>query len=443
MLDSKFLLAPYTVREQIYAALLTCEPSITTEKKKAPSSPIGKLLRLNRQIHDEVVRFMRSQLCVLIRTNNSSFIQDIVKDKKKRLPIISQLQSEDGTTHKDVSTAPVAMELEFYMFVNDLALSGSSAAFLLPASSIKPLLDMLWLPGWSIFCMQALLSFKLIDTYSYSQEKAEELLLQPWIHWFVPSHFVGISTNDAISDGLTKQLKKRLLGDYAATGHLRKLQTLLYSGSQSAIAKNWEEASLRLAMASKYARMVLECHSYRMREDSSGGGPGKDLLLHAWLMTSDAASNQVMCLLQAATSGEIGPEIAIGSGNMKYMAEARRVSEELITLLSRSSPYGHEQTQENEGAKLKIRKTKAHISFRAHLACRGLACLNDAVGYLEEAMKYEPETSEKLLKLIEELRAKGAAPRGEVVDTGVVNWESVAFQEEYLVPDSVHNFTRW
>ncbi|CAN9147730.1 unnamed protein product, partial [Alternaria alternata] len=48
------LTVPITIREQIYHELLTYIPSETATKDVAPSSPICKLLALNRQINTEV-----------------------------------------------------------------------------------------------------------------------------------------------------------------------------------------------------------------------------------------------------------------------------------------------------------------------------------------------------------------------------------------------------
>jgi hypothetical protein len=145
-----FLTVPITIREQIYQDLLTYSPSRPSPSETASSSTICRLLTLNRQLYDEITQYMKSRLCVLINTNDPQFIQDILEDKDERLPLISQLQSLDETVKKDVTRAAVALELDFYIFQHDLEAT-SSAAFLIPASSIKTLLSMLWLPSWSIW----------------------------------------------------------------------------------------------------------------------------------------------------------------------------------------------------------------------------------------------------------------------------------------------------
>ncbi|KAF1938097.1 hypothetical protein EJ02DRAFT_458179 [Clathrospora elynae] len=413
---STFLTAPITVREQIYRELLTCEPSTAINKGKAPSSPICQLLTLNRQISDEVTKFLKGQLCVLIKTNDPCFIQDSLEDENKRLSLISQLQSQDGAVRKDATSAPIAMELDFYMFHSNLE-AISSSAFLVPVTSIKALLSMLWLPGWSIWCMQASLTFTLVNTFSYSQEKAEDLLIQPWINWFVPSHFVGISTNAAIPETLTSQLKTKLLGGYAAGDHLRKLNSL----RNILNAGPGEFAAKKLAMASKYAQVIWDCHFECMR-DASTGHFTSDSVLNLWIITCRTAADHVMVLLNAARDGEEGPEIASASGDAEKLAEARRVAEKTISFLSNKSVRACEQTAGVERVQTAVRKSKALMCFRAHMACKGLGDVHAAVGYLEEAKRFEPESSEKLLKRIEELKAEGP----EIVGKGqsrVQKWE--------------------
>jgi hypothetical protein len=149
-MSSILLTVPIQIREQIYQDLLTCSPSRSSPSETARSSPICRLLTLNRQLNDEITQYMKSQLCVLIKTNDPQFIQDILGDKDERLPLISQLRSLDGRNKKNVTGAIVAMELDLYMFQNDLEAT-SSAAFLIPAASTKTLLSMLWLPSWSIW----------------------------------------------------------------------------------------------------------------------------------------------------------------------------------------------------------------------------------------------------------------------------------------------------
>src|SRR5689334_20725505 len=107
MAPATFLSLPVTIREQIYAKLVTYTPS-TSERARMPSSPICKLLLVNRQCYAEVLDFVKSQLLVLIQTNDSDlFVHDIIKEASvRRLPIVSQLKNESNVAHKDIFKAP-------------------------------------------------------------------------------------------------------------------------------------------------------------------------------------------------------------------------------------------------------------------------------------------------------------------------------------------------
>jgi hypothetical protein len=146
-MDSPFLDLPITIREQIYHELLTYPASNTTPEDTAPSSPICRLLTLNHQIHGEITQFLKSQLCILINTNDEKFLRDILREKHHHLPLISQLRSQDGTINKDIGKVPIAVEVDFYMFRNSLE-AVSSAAFLIPATSIKTLSSTLGRLHW-------------------------------------------------------------------------------------------------------------------------------------------------------------------------------------------------------------------------------------------------------------------------------------------------------
>jgi hypothetical protein len=144
---SPFLDLPITIREQVYHELLTYPASSTTPEDTTPSSPICRLLTLNHQIHGEITQFLKSQLCILIKTNDEKFLRHILRGKHHRSPLISQLRSQDGTISKDIGKAPIAMEVDFYTFRNSLE-AVSSAAFLIPATSIKTLSSILDRTHW-------------------------------------------------------------------------------------------------------------------------------------------------------------------------------------------------------------------------------------------------------------------------------------------------------
>ena len=140
-MSASFSTIPFEVRECIYEKILTCPKSATSESGRAPSSSLCNLLFLSKQLHDEIKTFLRSQLCVLIKTNDPEFVQNVLRDGAPPLPIISQLWSQDGTVRKSALGAPVAMELDFYTYHNHLP-SESSPAFMIPAESIHQLLRM-------------------------------------------------------------------------------------------------------------------------------------------------------------------------------------------------------------------------------------------------------------------------------------------------------------
>lgn len=137
-----------------------------------------------------------------------------------------------------------------------------------------------------------------------------------------------------------------------------------------------------------------------------------DLVFHLWQMTCDTAANHVIALVNIASSQEDGGEA---------LAEAWGVGEEAVQSLSGRKWWAKEETARDEQAKKVVRKRKAKLSFRLHLVCKALGDLDTAVGYLREAMLYEPETGAKLRASIGELEAQGAGDEDDVV----VKWSSV------------------
>jgi hypothetical protein len=148
-----FLTVPITIREQIYHELLTYIPparnvqvlSPDTQSNRsihevAPSSPLCKLLTLNRQINEEVFQFISSQLCVVVKTNNPRFITTLFDQRMQRLPLISQLKSRSGAIQKDFSRFPVAMEWDLCAYRHRLE-AESAPCYLMPATSLMPLIQ--------------------------------------------------------------------------------------------------------------------------------------------------------------------------------------------------------------------------------------------------------------------------------------------------------------
>jgi hypothetical protein len=422
MTVNSFINLPITIRERIYDDLLTFPTTLSTAKGQAPSSTLCNFLFINRQIHAEVIDFIRSQLPVLIKTNDPEFVEKILSERGG-LPIVSQLRSEDGSISRLMATPLVSMEIEMSMYHNHLEVT-SFAAFLLPARSMKELLDFLWLPNWSIWAMQASVSFDLINTFSHTQEAALAKLVQPWINWFIPSHFVGVSTAPTLPSDLSSQLKKTLLGEYRAFDHLQKVQSLSHSAVTRAQTGDWTGAAERYRMVDRYVRLVWDCHLERMRNESMCG-TGTNFVRHLWLMSLDVVANHVQCLINAALG--LGAsvkrlDLQTNSGNKKKLQEALAVAETGIDFLRQL--WTRNTDLIDMAGNNRCGKAKAKLSFRAHLACTGLGDVNAAIGYLEEAKRYEPESAGSLNAKIDALRDEGGeAPEGDGRKE-VVLWES-------------------
>lgn len=87
------------------------------------------------------------------------------------------------------------------------------------------------------------------------------------------------------------------------------------------------------------------------------------------------------------------------------LREAIAMAETGISFL-RELPTQSTDVMDQPG-KERCRKAKAKLSFRAHLACAGLGNVDAAIGYLEEAKRYEPETAGMLDAKIDALRDEG------------------------------------
>jgi hypothetical protein len=417
-MSASFSDIPFEIRERVYAKLLTCPTPAASEDGKAPSSPLCALLLANKKIHKEIKTFLKSQLCILIKTNDPEFIENILNDKGSPLPIISQLRSKDGTVQQAALGAPIAMELDLYMYHNHLS-SEISPAFIVPAKSIYTLLSMLSSPDWLIWAMQASASFNLLDTFSHTLENAMSLLIQPWIKWFLPSYFVGISTSLGIPETLVEQLRARLLGDYKAYGHMQKLQSLQHGATEKLEIEDLDGAAERYQMAAKYAEVVWTCHLECLRSVHASS-PKNDLVFHLWLNLNTSLANYVQITLNAVSADEQA------SGNQEKLKKARELAEEGITFLSARLQYPDQTVKGNESMKKFLRKQKAKLCFRLHLVCRGTGDLGAAWGYLEEAMKYEPESEEMLKTKMDELNLEGSGDVGEA-KLPVVRWWDLDF----------------
>jgi hypothetical protein len=251
--------------------------------------------------------------------------------------------------------------------------------------------------------MQASLTFTLLNTFTHTQESAEKALIQPWVKWFVPSHFVGINTGTNITPALTTQLKQRLLGDYNAHGHLKKLDSL-----NRGLGADMSRAVRQHYMACRYARVIWDCH-FECIQAAAGETIGNDTVLALWGMSCRNAANLVQILLNLAMHVEQGVEVAVASGDVGKFKEARSVAEQWILILKDKPTWAHARVGEMENVRKSVRKHKALMCFRVHNVCKGLGDVDAAIAYLVDAVMYEPESEEKLVKRIEELEGEQAS----------------------------------
>lgn len=391
-----FLSVPVTVREQIYAELLTDSPAIPTAEGNATSSTLCRLLFLNHQIKHEVGNFLESQLCVLIKINNIQFVEWMLESPPE-LPFISQLRSQDGTMQKQPSTAIISMEVEIYMYHNRLERK-SFPAFLIPASSTKDLLKVLSQPKWASQTTQSSVSFTLLETFSHTQEAALSKLMQPWIEWPCPQHFVGVGTDPMVSRQLVLQLKKTLLRcDYAPRGQLGKIKSLV-SGFEQTRSEDWMSVVERLQMAVQYIKVIWDCH-LECFERWSGDAIEKDFVTQLWWLTSETAALHVQMLINAAHGMKVSVEklqAPTKSVDKVLLEEARYVAESTIRFLDAHQPGGSDETIGEDQKRQAIRRAKAKLFVRVHWACKALGDVGAATAYLKESRKYGPESANML-----------------------------------------------
>jgi hypothetical protein len=126
-------------------------------------------------------------------------------------------------------------------------------------------------------------------------------------------------------------------------------------------------------------------------------------------MSCRNAANLVQILLNLAMDVEQGAEVAVASGDEEKFKEARSVAEQWIGLLRDKPTWAHTRIGEMENVKKSIRKHKALMCFRVHNVCKGLGDVDAVIAYLVDAIMYEPESEEKLVKRIEELEGEQAS----------------------------------
>jgi hypothetical protein len=270
-------------------------------------------------------------------------------------------------------------------------------------------------------CIQVALTFTLLNTFTYTQEAAEKILIQPWIDCLVPRRFVGVATNSNVTPALTNRLQKHRFGNCNAHGHLQKLDSF-----NRGLGTDLIQAARQYTMGLRYARVVWDCH-FTCIHDAAGDtvrgchtSETNDTVLVLWHMSCRQAANLVMVLVNLARNGEEGPEIAVASGGQARLKEARYVAESSIGFLKNKPTWANARIGETEQAQTAVSNAKALMCFRAHIVCKGLGDVDAAIAYLREAITYELETEENV-KRIEDLEAVRASIVGENV-SAFVRW---------------------
>jgi hypothetical protein len=267
------------------------------------------------------------------------------------------------------------------------------------------------------------LHFKLLDTFSYSHERALEILIHP--HLDVPPFrrkFIIVSTNDAITSSLTEKLKKHLMEECSADYYLCILESFQKRWSN----RNSEDVARQCTMACKYARMVYDYRFDCIRNNTEEPFDdwGDDAVLRLWLLTCESAAHliQALCRL-AGTSVPKGLELADASDGVALLQKARKVAEEMISLLSDKPTCVREESLNSDTIQTRVCRDKYLVSYRAHTVCRALGDVDAGMGYLEDAIKYafgEPENPVEKLKELEAERGRDNREAG----TRVVRWKS-------------------
>lgn len=402
-----FLSVPAAIREQIYTELLALSRT-TPAAEQAPLTTLGKLLLVNRQCYREVSNYMRAQLCTLIKTNDPSFAKQLVENSKQ-LPLMLELYPAGSGQQEQATDNLISMEIDFYVYTSGLK-AASFPVFVVAASAFQDLQRILLWTDCAMWIIRTSISFKIINTLPHTKEDALSKLVQPWLQHSFPASFLGAITNPAIPPALSSQLKEKLSGDFAATGHLQKIQSLVRSEFYRAQAGDWTGAAEICQMNMQYVWLVWDCQLESLRKETRSMSRFRvegDFMMHLWTMTAHVAANCVANLLRAASKSEVSIRqlsIPPNSGDKVEFAKARELAEQTILFL-RLRPASNSGALPEE-ANSRIRKSKAKMSLRAHLACKRLGDLAAAIGYLEEAKMYEPEKTSELDEEILALRSE-------------------------------------
>jgi tetratricopeptide (TPR) repeat protein len=252
------------------------------------------------------------------------------------------------------------------------------------------------------------LNVSLFETFSHTHERAQEILINPLL---VPTsaraRFFIVSTNDMITSSWAVKLREHLMGEWPASYYLGHLDT------------------------TKYARMAYVYLFDYIRNDTSE----HDTVLELWLRNCELATKEIQVLCHSAGVFESKREDPAGSSDsVVLLQKALKVIEETISFLSDKPMCAQETSLGSKRVQLPVRKHKSLLSFRAHVICKALGDIDAAIGYLEEAIKYDPNCSENPVDRPSRLRfgvhvPDWAHPR--------LVWRRMLFEEAILVENPV------
>ena len=157
----------------------------------------------------------------------------------------------------------------------------------------------------------------------------------------------------------------------------------------------------------KYARMAYVYLFDYISNDTSE----YDTVHELWLRTCELAATEIQTLCHRAGVFEPKGEGSTGlprnersiasprtsaslSDSAALLQKARKVAEEMIIFLSNKPMCAQETSLASERVQLPVSKHKSLLSFRAHIVCKALGDIDAAIGYLEEAIKYDPNCAE-------------------------------------------------
>jgi len=208
----------------------------------------------------------------------------------------------------------------------------------------------------------------LFETFSHTLERAQEILIEPLLLPILKARarFHIVSTNDMITSPWTMKLREHLMRERPAIYCLNHLDDI------------------------KHARMAYTYLSDDIRNDTS-----RDGVLELWLRTCDIAAGEIQALCHRAGILESKEEDPAGSSDsVALLQKARKDAEEMISFLSDKPMCAQEASLASKKMQLEVRKLKSLLSFRAHVVCKALGDIDAAIGYLEEAIKHDPNCAE-------------------------------------------------